>query len=421
MTANMHPRVVCIVDGYSTGAEFARLLHEAGVRLVHVKSRPDIPEHLRASAKPELFDCEFTHQLGFLEDLVASLRALLVEAVAGGSEPGVILADTLAAKLGLAGNSPQTSRLRRDKYDMNEAVRRAGLAAVRQTILKDVSRGLDDILAWNRWPLVVKPASSAGSEAVRFCYTADDLLEATRGILGTTNFMGDFNDKALIQERLNGQQYVVNAVSMAGRHRITEIYRDDRFDVKGAGNIYDRELILPATGEVEDRLTAYMKKVLDAIGLREGASHGEVILTKDGPVLVEVGARLQGGIISPVIVEAIGQSHATVAFERYYHPQAFGATIDERYQIRKHCMVVNLVANKSGVIKRNNCTRLLGGLPSIHTMVRTPAEGARVEKTRDLFTKAGHIYLLHESLQQLEHDYGQIRTWEREEALLEID
>jgi hypothetical protein len=57
---------------------------------------------------------------------------------------------------------------------------------------------------------------------------------------------------------------------------------------------------------VQDSLRAYVAKVLDALGLHFGASHAEVIVTKDGPCLVEVGARMHGALGPEVMQEATG-------------------------------------------------------------------------------------------------------------------
>jgi len=414
-------RYVAVVDGYSTGAELARQLVRAGVKLLHVQSAQTIPAQMRGSFDPGLFEANLVHDLLDVDRTVRYLAERSVEAVVPGTESGVILTDLLAARLGLRGNAPETSARRRDKFQMGEAVRGAGLSAVRQAEVADLDRDLPSVLAWNSWPLVVKPLASAGSEGVRFCNTPDEVREACASLLGTHTFMGDLNDGVLVQERLVGQQYVVNAMSIDGRHKITEIYRDDRIDVESAGNIYDRELLLPFPGEIQHQLVAYFKGCLDALGIRYGASHGEVMLTERGPVLVEVAARLQGGIVSSVIVESIGQSHATAAFDLYFDSDGFATRVDEPYTVQKHCMVVNLIARQSGVLKSNNCETLLRRLPSMHTIVRTPTPGSRVEKTVNLFTKAGHIYLMHGDLDQLEADYRAIRNWEAEGALLALE
>ncbi len=42
-------------------------------------------------------------------------------------------------------------------------------------------------------------------------------------------------------------------------------------------------------------IIAYQKKVVDALGIRHGPTHGEVKWCGGEPVLVEVGARCHGG------------------------------------------------------------------------------------------------------------------------------
>lgn len=42
-------------------------------------------------------------------------------------------------------------------------------------------------------------------------------------------------------------------------------------------------------------LISYTRRLLDAIGIRHGPSHTEVMMTQDGPCLVEVNCRAHGG------------------------------------------------------------------------------------------------------------------------------
>lgn len=48
--------------------------------------------------------------------------------------------------------------------------------------------------------------------------------------------------------------------------------------------------MLPIDSESEEAkvLIPYTRGVLDALGMKHGPSHGEIILTKDGPCLVEM-------------------------------------------------------------------------------------------------------------------------------------
>jgi biotin carboxylase len=54
-------------------------------------------------------------------------------------------------------------------------------------------------------------------------------------------------------------------------------------------------------------------RVLDALGIRFGPAHTELMLTKEGPLLIEIGARLDGSD-APIIGErayGINQIHLT--------------------------------------------------------------------------------------------------------------
>lgn len=66
------------------------------------------------------------------------------------------------------------------------------------------------------------------------------------------------------------------------------------------GSGVDRARVLhkgcvPHEGEVQDRLIEYTRMVLTSLGIKVGPSHFEVMMTTRGPVLIETGARMQGG------------------------------------------------------------------------------------------------------------------------------
>ncbi|MGC4009065.1 MAG: ATP-grasp domain-containing protein [Pseudomonas sp.] len=229
------------------------------------------------------------------------------------------------------------------------------------------------------------------------------------------------NSSVLVQEFLDGDQYVVNAVSINGKHRITEIWLERRLNIRGVGNIYDHETMIPYEGSIQAQLISYTEKVLTALGIEEGPSHTEIMLTERGPILIETGARMQGGIVSAPIIKAIGDSHMTMTLKRYLEPEWFSSNISAPYEMSKISRVVNLIMNRPGVVKYNNCEVLLSTLPSFYMIVRTPNVGDYVQKTVDLPSKVGHIYLMHQDIKQLDADYKKIREWEASEELIILE
>ena len=100
----------------------------------------------------------------------------------------------------------------------------------------------------------------------------------------------------LVQEYLEGQEYVVDMVSRDGVHKVVAIWAYDRRPVNGAGFVCfgQRPLTVDDSPEEVAALIAYQKKVVDALGIKHGPTHGEVKWFKGEPVLVEVGARCHG-------------------------------------------------------------------------------------------------------------------------------
>ena len=101
-------------------------------------------------------------------------------------------------------------------------------------------------------------------------------------------------DKAvLVQEYLEGQEYVVDMVSRDGVHKVVAIWAYDRRPANGAGFVcFGQRLLTMQEDEHLEQLVNYQKKVVDALGIRNGPTHGEVKWFQGEPVLVEVGARL---------------------------------------------------------------------------------------------------------------------------------
>lgn len=406
-------KVVVIVDPFSTGALLAPAFARHGWRCVAVLTGT-INERYAAGLRADDFLAVLTAP-GDSPDAVRHLAGLLAPArpveVIAGSEWGVNLADDLAAALGLPGNARSADRPRRDKPAMMRAVARAGLRVPLGAPVRSVEE-LDDWLASTRvLPVVVKPVASAGSEGVHFCADAAQARAATAKLLGTTDAMGQPIGSLLVQEQLVGQQYFVNSVSLDGRHHIHEIWRDDRFFVDGRP-VYDRQVLLDGSGDIQKLLVRFVEEVLDALGVRTGPAHTELLVDDRGPVLIESGARLEGGVTPAGPERATGESQLSLTVERYVAPDRFARRIGSGYRRQRAMTVVCLVAPHDGFIAAGAAERL-AALPSVFCGSALDLRpGTPVHRTVDLFTSPGHLYLIADDPARLEEDYQRIRTLE---------
>lgn len=327
-------RCVVVVDPFSTGAVVAANIAKLGYKCVCVYSRnleslDSLTSFVPAGVELS-FDAVLSNpDLDDVQPLVGKLRELgwQVAAVMPGAETGVELADALADALSLRGNGVALSEARRNKYLMGEAVRAAGVRAARQALVTtaDAARSFVEEFDMSVDKLVVKPAESAGSDDVFLCASPEEVYDAIARIVGKVNCLGEANTGVLVQEYLDGTEYVVDAVSRDGEHKIVAVWEYDRQPINGRNFVCHGQWLLTTADPVVQQLIEYQRSVLDALGIRNGPSHGEVKFCCGEPVLVEVGARCHGaeGAWCEIADGVLGYNQAQVAVDAYLRREAF--------------------------------------------------------------------------------------------------
>lgn len=296
---------VVVVDPFSTGASLAAYLYMHKYCVIAVYSANMDQLATMKNLIPQGIDLVFESIVTFddgIEGVAKKLRKTghAVVAVMAGAETGVELADKLSEHLGLRTNGVRLSEARRNKFIMGETIRAAGLRAVKQlkaTTWIEIANFLSE---WNPHPfyVVLKPVESAGSEDVILCHNISEVQDAFGRIMGKVNGLGLLNKAVLVQEYLDGQEYVVDMVSRDGVHKPVAIWASDRRYTNHASFVcHGLRLVSPQELELGtyQKMIAYQKKVLTALGILNGPSHGELKWCQGEPVLVEVGARCHGG------------------------------------------------------------------------------------------------------------------------------
>lgn len=127
---------------------------------------------------------------------------------------------------------PGLAAARRDKELMMRALRAAGVSCPDSKSVSTAAALAGFLDGAPAYPLVVKPRNSAGTDGCTVCPDRATAEAAFTRVIGERNLIGEVNESVLVQEFLAGNQYVVNTVSMAGRHLLTEVYgeRIDRID-----------------------------------------------------------------------------------------------------------------------------------------------------------------------------------------------
>lgn len=400
--------VGAIVDGYSTGNFLPAAFRALDVQVVHVQSTAELMPSMLA---PDL--AQYSDNVVFDgPDAIAKLADRDLAFVIAGQEPGVPLADQLSETLGLATNGSALSSARRNKFDMIEVLRAVGLRCALQ-FKSDKPAELADWAERNgAVPAVVKPLSSASTDGVFICRTREEIIEAAEWVLAAKDIFDIRNTEVLIQSYLDGPEFIVDTVSCDGERFVCGVWQYDKSLLPNGKKIYDKDILLAADAAPVPELIAYIDQVLDALNIRWGAAHAEVILTADGPALVEIGARLNGNMNPGFHDVCLGQNQADLIALAYVRPDEFKARYGGRvYQRRQPAVVYNTPTTLDGTVDAIDeaVVAKISELDSVHLLSVKIKPGGRIRATVDLLTSPLRVFMTAPAQDQIMTDYEAIR------------
>ncbi|GET90030.1 hypothetical protein, conserved [Leishmania tarentolae] len=238
-------------------------------------------------------------RMGFDDGVVAALDGLEAE-----------VPTYRYTRVNVFGNNPATSRSsRQNKGHAQQVLKEAGLAYIRSHVTtcadEAVAKVEDGTLLL---PVVVKPNSGAGSELVTLCHTVADIRVAFSMVKGVRTSQGTDAAQLVVEEYVEGPEYVVNTVSYQGVHVVTDVWESWKYpepvvttgltrsaeeDLRTAGVerekqrkisiLYDRQTLITNLADLPPshdarRIVEYTFKCLDALGLENGCGHSELRL-----------------------------------------------------------------------------------------------------------------------------------------------
>lgn len=400
---------VVVVDPYSSGAALARALGRAGFATSAVLSAPLPSDGYRSAYRPADFDHEWT-EVADVGEVIADVAGLRPVAIIPGAESGVRLADKLACALTpWRANAAELGPARRHKGEMLTAMSAAGLPVVRSICT-------DDLAAARRWidaealagaDLIAKPVESGGTEGVTLVPGGIGLRQAFERLIGFTDLLGLTNTQVLLQERAFGAEYAVDTFTVDGQHSVTSICRYTKTQSAVMFAVYESLEFVPFGQAEHDGLVGYVRSALDAVGMRFGLAHTEVIITGQGPRLMEVGARLAGGGLPGACALATGESgiDRLIACLRGRPVQPDG------YCLQRHVMVVYLSCRRAGTISNVAAYQSATKLRSCRYLQLNVRDGDHVGVTSNLMStlSLGWAVLADRDREQLLRDLQSLR------------
>ena len=413
---------IVIVDALSTGINYLNDIIQRNYRPVVLEaSWGDHPEESfmatrRYIRKRYAGKADFVEEQPTYEETLSAIKAYDPLFIIPGCESGVELATRLSDDLGLRGNPYSGLDKLVHKDAMHEALKNYGVRYIRGKIVHSV----DEAVAYYREEkflhgCVVKPSRGGGTVGVHLCDDEEEMVEALRAEFGSTNVFGNKCESLLLQERIVGTEYIVNTISVDGKHRLSSMWRYTKKRVLGGGNVYDAAEILGSLEAGHSRLVRYAMDVANAIGFQNGYIHGEYMIDEAGPVLIEVNCRVMGGNMTAAFLDPIFGHHETDnLLDSFLDPAWHEQMCEKPYRIYNR-------GYQKFFINPEDTTLDLAPVVSIVKHLRSFREGSisgvasgTLVRTVDMETSGGLLFLSHRDPYVLEKDVQFLRKIDQE-------
>jgi len=398
-----------VVDPYSDSREFARAFRARGRETVAVLSDPEPLASYASRWYPDDFAATHFYD-GRLAELAETLKGYDPFCIIAGNEHAVELTAALIdILLPGTGNVPGMAAAQRDKGEMAKAMDKAGLPRLRTLCTDDP----EEVAAWiersglTGRALVLKPPKSGGTEDVHLAKAGEDWRPLFHQVLGTVNRFDLRNDAVIVQEYASGQEYLIDLYSVDGQHGVVNVCSYLRHSKDDRIGIYDAAVFVPEDDPHVATLVEYASAAADAVGIRNGSTHAEVMLTDDGPRLIEIASRLDGSCMMTAARAATGDCQVDRAV-RHYLDGEFSPT----YKLTNHARAVWLGVQADGLLANVEVLDPIKELRTVHAM-GLASNGKLMASTVDAFTELGWVILADPDEAAVIADYERVKELEK--------
>ncbi len=146
------------------------------------------------------------------------------------------------------------------------------------------------------YPCIMKPTDNAGSRGVVLVHSLKELENEYSYTVSESRKGG-----VIIEEYMIGQEVSVEVMAIDGQPHILQV--TDKITT-GAPHFVEMGHTQPSRlgKDNVEKIKDLAVRAVKAIGIQDGPAHVEIMLTKDGPKMVELGARMGGDCITTHLV-----------------------------------------------------------------------------------------------------------------------
>lgn len=202
---------------------------------------------------------------------------------------------SVTERLSLPGISLQTAINATDKGNMRNIFKTQNVASAWFFIIEKIE-DLNELKSQLSYPCIMKPTDNAGSRGVILINGEDELENAYN-----YSYQASRNKKLIIEEYLQGSEVSVEVIVVDGDVHIVAI--TDKITT-GAPHFVELGHCQPSQKNhiEQEKIKDLVCQAVQALGIKSGVAHVEIMLTENGPKMIELGARLGGDSITSHLV-----------------------------------------------------------------------------------------------------------------------
>lgn len=198
-------------------------------------------------------------------------------------------------KLDLCGISFETAVKSTDKGEMIQTFEEHSVEHPWYYIFNDINemeKNIDKII----FPCISKPTDNSGSRGVMLIKNKEELFDAF-----AYSSKNGRSGGVIIEEYMSGPEVSVEIMTINGQTIVLQV--TDKLTT-GAPHFVEMGHSQPSTLPKEQlsKIEDLACRAVKAVGIQNGPAHVEIILTKNGPKMVELGARMGGDCITTHLV-----------------------------------------------------------------------------------------------------------------------
>lgn len=239
------------------------------------------------------FHCVSTIDIEGVANLAEELKPDGIMTLATDMPMRAIAAAT--TRLGLPGITMDTAIKSTDKGEMIKAFEEHNVEHPWYYIVES-PEGFETIVENVTYPCVIKPTDNAGNRGVSYAANRQELEEAYK-----YSYENSRSGHVIIEEYMEGEEVSVEIIVYKGQVNILAIT-----DKLTLGKPYFVEVghaeQSQKSKEVKDAISDLATRAVKAVGIDNSPAHVEIMVTKDGPKMVELGSRMGGGCITTHLV-----------------------------------------------------------------------------------------------------------------------